>query len=224
MIAAHLLSLKALWLGNLAYIAVFLWAAIRAPWVELVNDSRKQHLLFGTILAIFLLWLVRRDFGSGLSVHFLGMAATTLLLNAPLAILAATLAQLALCVTGHSQFIALGLNGMLQIVIPVFITQLCANAVERRQPENLFVFIFCAGFFPAALGLAACVLASTAVLWLDGYAMPPWLTDFAPYLWLIMFPEAFINGMLISALVVFKPEWLETFNRTRYLQTPPDER
>ena len=224
MIAAHLLTLNTLWIGNTFYALVLLWAVIRTPWIELFSDSRKQHLLCGTVLAIFLLWLVRRDFGSGLSVHFLGMAATTLLLNAPLAILAASFAQLALCLTGHSQLIAFGVNGLLQIVIPVLITQLCANAVERRKPENLFVFIFCAGFFPAALGVAACVLASTGILWLDGYAMPPWLSDFAPYLWLIMFPEAFINGMLISGLVVFKPEWLETFNRTRYLQTPPDER
>ncbi|MDP0983930.1 hypothetical protein Q6266_29895, partial [Klebsiella variicola] len=27
--------------------------------------------------------------------------------------------------------------------------------------------------------------------------------DFVGYLWLIIFPEAFINGMVISALVVF---------------------
>jgi uncharacterized membrane protein len=26
--------------------------------------------------------------------------------------------------------------------------------------------------------------------------------------------------MIVSALVVFSPEWLETFNRTRYLSAP----
>lgn len=35
-----------------------------------------------------------------------------------------------------------------------------------------------------------------------------------------MFPEAFINGTVITGLVVYYPEWLETFNRTRYLQAP----
>jgi uncharacterized membrane protein len=35
-----------------------------------------------------------------------------------------------------------------------------------------------------------------------------------------MFPEAFINGTAVTALVVFCPDWLETFNRTRYLQAP----
>jgi hypothetical protein len=51
--------------------------------------------------------------------------------------------------------------------------------------------------------------------------MPEWLEDFIGYLWLIIFPEAFINGMVVSALVVFCPEWLETFNRTRYLRQHP---
>ncbi len=35
--------------------------------------------------------------------------------------------------------------------------------------------------------------------------MPPWLDDFVGYLWLVMFPEAFINGMLVTGLVVFYP-------------------
>ena len=39
-------------------------------------------------------------------------------------------------------------------------------------------------------------------------------------LWLVAFPEAFINGTIVTALVVFYPDWLETFNRSRYLQAP----
>ena len=63
--------------------------------------------------------------------------------------------------------------------------------------------------------------AAFALLWMDGlFPMPPWLEDFIGYLWLVIFPEAFINGMLVTALVVFYPDWLETFNRTRYLAAP----
>ena len=66
-----------------------------------------------------------------------------------------------------------------------------------------------------------CLLVGLGLLWFDGrFEMPQWLEDFVGYLWLIIFPEAFINGMVISALVVFCPEWLETFNRTRYLSAP----
>jgi len=221
MIATELLAPTSLALGWLLYAAGLIWACARTPWVELFSDTRRQHLLFGAVLAIFLLWLVRRDFDSGLSVHFLGLTAVTLLLDWPLAILAAFAAQLGLTVTGHQQLAALGLNGMLLVLIPVTVTELCAIAVERTQPRNLFVYIFFSGFFAAGLAALFCILAGLGILLIDGrYPMPPWLEDFAGYIWLLMFPEAFINGTIVSALVVFYPDWMETFNRSRYLQAP----
>lgn len=221
MIAAALLSESSLWLGALLFLPLLLAALWQAPWVELFSDFRRQHLLFGTVLALFLLWLVRRDFPSGLSYHFIGMTAVTLLLDWPLAVLAAFVAQLGVAALGRQDWLALGVNGVLLILIPVLIAEVCARLVERLQPRNLFVYIFFSGFFPAALTAVLVLLAGLGVLLVDGiYQMPPWLDDFAGYLWLIMFPEAFINGMVVAALVVFYPDWLETFNRTRYLQAP----
>jgi uncharacterized membrane protein len=221
MIAAELLAPASLYLGWLLYAAGLVWACMRAPWVELFSDHRRQHLLFGAVLSIFLLWLVRRDFESGLSFHFIGLTAVTLLLDWPLAILAAFIAQLGLTVTGYQQLVALGLNGVLLVLIPVTVTELCAIAVERTQPRNLFVYIFFSGFFAAGLSALFCILGGLGILMIDGrYPMPPWLEDFAGYIWLVMFPEAFINGTVVSALVVFYPDWMETFNRSRYLQAP----
>lgn len=221
MIGAELLLPASQWLGWMFYASVLGWALWRTPWVELFSDQRRQHLLFGTMLALFLLWLVRRDFASGLSFHFIGMTAVTLLLDWPLAILGGFAAQLGLLALGRLDLPALGVNGLLLVAIPVAITELSALMVERRQPRNLFVYIFCCGFFPAALTALACLLGGLALLWHDGlYQMPPWLDDFLGYLWLVMFPEAFINGMVVTGLVVFYPDWLETFNRTRYLSAP----
>ncbi|AIZ34085.1 energy-coupling factor ABC transporter permease [Pseudomonas sp. K1(2024)] len=221
MISAQVLSSTSLTLGWLAYAPLLLWAASRTRWVELFSDPRRQHLLFGTVLALFALWMVRRDFDSGVSYHFLGMTAVTLLLDWPLAVLGGCLAQLGLLALGRQDLAALGINGLLIVALPVLVTEACATRVERAQPRNLFVYIFCSGFFAAALATLVCLLAGMALLWLDGlFAMPEWLGDFIGYLWLMMFPEAFINGTVISALVVFCPEWLETFNRTRYLQAP----
>lgn len=221
MIAAELLAPSTLWLGAGVYAGALLWAAWRAPWLEVLSDSRRQHLLFGTVLGVFLLWLVRRDFDSGVSFHFIGMTVVTLLLDWPLALLGGLLAQIGLIAIGRQDLLALGVNGVLLVLLPVLITEGCALLVERAQPRNLFVYIFCCGFFPAALAALCCLLAGLGVLALDGrFAMPPWLDDFIGYLWLVTFPEAFINGTLVTALVVFCPDWLETFNRTRYLQAP----
>lgn len=131
------------------------------------------------------------------------------------------MAQAGLVLLGRQDLAAMGVNGVLLILLPVAVTEACASAVERAQPRNPFVYIFCSGFFAAALAALLCLLAVLGVLWHDGvFVMPEWLEDFVGYLWLIIFPEAFINGMLVTALVVFCPEWLETFNRTRYLAAP----
>lgn len=221
MIAAQLLAPSTLWLGAGVYVGALLWAAWRAPWLEVLSDSRRQHLLFGTVLGVLLLWLVRRDFDSGVSFHFIGMTVVTLLLDWPLALLGGLLAQIGLIAIGRQDLLALGVNGVLLVLLPVLVTEGCALLVERAQPRNLFVYIFCCGFFPAALAALCCLMAGLGLLALDGrFAMPPWLDDFIGYLWLVTFPEAFINGALVTALVVFCPDWLETFNRTRYLQAP----
>lgn len=221
MIAAQLLSEETLELGWAIYLPIVAWAIWRAPWLELVSDFRRQHLVFGTMLGLFLLWLVRRDFASGVSFHFIGMTAVTLLLDWPLAIIVGLVAQVGLCLTDRQDWAAIGVNGILLILIPVLITEVAAILVERRQPRNLFVYIFCSGFFPAALAALCSLLLGLGLLWMDGlFPMPPWIEDFIGYLWLIMFPEAFINGTIVTGLVVFYPDWLETFNRTRYLQAP----
>ncbi|MFE1813612.1 energy-coupling factor ABC transporter permease [Metapseudomonas otitidis] len=221
MIAAELLSDTSLGLGWVIYVPALAWAVMRAPWLELFSDFRRQHLLFGTVLALFLLWMVRRDFDSGVSYHFIGMTAVTLLLDWPLAVLGGLVAQLGLLALGRQDVAAMGINGALLVLLPVLVTELCAKWVEHFQPRNLFVYIFCCGFFPAALAALLCTLVGLGLLFIDGiFPMPPWLEDFVGYLWLVMFPEAFINGTAVTALVVFCPEWLETFNRTRYLQAP----
>ena len=221
MIGAELLSPQSLTVGWLIFGPVVLWAIWRAPWVELFTDSRRQHLLFGTVFALFMLWLVRRDFDTGVSYHFIGMTAVTLLLDWPLAIVGGLVAQLGLVLLGRQDLAAVGVNGALLILLPVLVTECIAILVERAQPRNPFVYIFVSGFFAAALSALLCLLLALWLLWFDErFAMPYWLEDFVGYLWLLIFPEAFINGMVVSALVVFSPEWLETFNRTRYLSAP----
>jgi uncharacterized membrane protein len=221
MIGVELLSPQTLTVGWLIYVPALLWAIWRAPWVELFTDRLRQHLLFGTVFALFMLWLVRRDFDTGVSYHFIGMTAVTLLLDWPLAIVGGLVAQFGLVLLGRQDLAAVGVNGALLILLPVLVTECIAILVERAQPRNPFVYIFCSGFFAAALSALLCLLFSLWVLWYDElFVMPYWLEDFVGYLWLLIFPEAFINGMVVSALVVFSPEWLETFNRTRYLSAP----
>ena len=171
MIGVELLSPESLTVGWLIYLPVVMWAIWRAPWVELFTDRRRQHLLFGTVFALFMLWLVRRDFDTGVSYHFIGLTAVTLLLDWPLAIIGGLVAQMGLVFLGRQDLAAVGVNGALLILLPVLITECCAILVERAQPRNPFVYIFVSGFFAAAvsaLTLCTSPLTSGATLEITG--------------------------------------------------------
>lgn len=221
MLSASLLTATQTVLSLLLYGGVLLWALLRVPWVQLFADTRRQHLLFGSIFGIVVLWLMRKDFDNGLSFHFIGMTLVTLMLDWPLALLAGTVAQLALVLLGMDDASALGVNGLLRILIPVAITVGLSQWLERFKPTNLFLYIFISGFFAASLGAVGTMLAGMGLLvWSGVLAGPDSLLEVAAYIVMVMFPEGFINGMGIAALVVFYPDWVETFAADRYLQEP----
>ena len=224
MLSAELLTPVQSVLCLLIYAAATLWALARVSWVELVADSRRQHLFYGCAFALFALWLVRRGFDSGLTVHFLGLTAVTLILDWPLALVAGAIAQLALVLLGLDDLAALGANGLLRVLVPVAITLALSRALEARQPRNLFLYIFISAFFAAGLSAVGTVMAGMGLLHWSGQLVPPGsLVELLGYLLLVMFPEGFVNGTAIAALIVFHPDWVEAFNTDRYLQAPLDD-
>lgn len=223
MLAASLLTTTQCILAMLVYAGVLLWALCRVSWIELLADSRRQHLLFGSVFLLAVLWMVRRDFDNGLTFHFIGLTAVTLLLNWQLAVIAGSLAQLGLLVIGWDDPAAFGVNGILRVLLPVAVTLLISLGLERLKPSNLFMYIFVSGFFAAGASAVVTILAGMGLLaWSAELAMPAGMLEVFGYLLLVAFPEAFINGTLVAGLVVFYPEWVETFDSDRYLQEPFD--
>ncbi len=221
MLSASLLTATQIALSLLLYGGALFWALMRVPWVQLIADTRRQHLLFGSVFAIFVLWLMRKDFDNGLSFHFIGMTLVTLLLDWPLAVLAGTVVQVGLILLGLDDTSAFGVNGLLRILIPVAITIGVSQFLERFKPTNLFLYIFISGFFAASLAAVGTMLAGMGLLaWSGALATPSSLVEVAAYIFMVMFPEGFINGMGVAALVVFYPDWVETFDADRYLQEP----
>jgi uncharacterized membrane protein len=152
MISTQVLSTQTLVIGWLIYVPVVLWAIWRTPWVELFSDTRRQHLLFGTVFGLFLLWLVRRDFEGGVSYHFIGLTVVTLLLDWPLAVVGALLAQVGLVLLGRQELAAMGVNGVLLILLPIAVTEGCARMVERAQPRQSLCVYLLFGFFLRSVG------------------------------------------------------------------------
>ena len=197
MLSVSLLTTTQIVLSLLLYAGVLLWALARISWVELVADSRRQHLLFGSVFVLFVLWLLRKEFDNGLTFHFLGLTAITLMLDWPLAVLAASLAQLALVALGLDDAGALGANGLLRILLPVLVTVAMSRLLERFRPTNLFLYIFIAGFFAARCTVHH--LAGLGLLAWSGNLVAPnsggadRLHDHGDV------PRGFINGMGVGA-------------------------
>ena len=202
-----------------AAVAVLLLALARAPWGQF-RDTGFQHVFFGACVAVFFIWQLRVGLVPALPMHFLGLTTLTLMFGAPLAVIAAAILTGAMCVTGvevwqswPGSFLALG-------VAPILVTWSVLRASRRHFPPNPFIFIFVVAFFGAAAAmLVAMAVNSLLLLGLGEMSLDQLRQSYLSVLPLMMFPEAFINGFIVTGLVVFKPAWIPSFDDEVYLKS-----
>ncbi len=213
-------SLPLPWLlsGHGLFWLVLAWAVRRAPWWHL-RDSESLNILLGMAVAVLTLWLLRAGLTPGLSLHLLGATLLTLMFGWQFAILALTLVLLAVTVNDGHSLAALPVNAVVMVLLPVAVSQGVYRYVDRRLPDNFFVYIFLCAFFGAALALAAVGLASTMLHLAAGSHALEYLVDhYLRYYLLLVFPEAFVTGMCMTLFVVYRPQWVSTFDDARYLR------
>ncbi len=206
------------WTALAAYAAALAWAVRRAPWTRL-RDGEMQHVFLGASVLLMFLWTLRGAVAPGLGVHFLGATVLTLMFGPELALVALGLALAGSVLQGLGGWGTLGVNGLVAGVVPVAVSQGVLRLVERHLPPHLFVYIFLAAFWGAALAMAASVMVQVGVLAAAGvYSLGAMAGEYLPFLPLLMLPEAFLNGALVTALVGMRPGWIWTFDDARYLR------
>ena len=105
-------------------------------------------------------------------------------------------------------------------ILPVTISHTVYRLVDRHLPNNFFIYIFAAAFFGAALAMGSAVLMTTAIHTLSGtFSLGQLSYNYLPYGLILMLPEAFITGMLMSIFVAYRPQWVSTFDDHRYLRS-----
>ena len=65
--------------------------------------------------------------------------------------------------------------------------------------------------------LLVALFAAALFAWIGLYGPLAAISEFWPLLLLMMCSEGFINGMCVSALAIFLPDWLKTFDDNFYL-------
>ena len=193
-------------------------AIFKAPWALISSNSERQHLVFGASILLGLFWLLRVEALAILTFHPLLMTAVTLMVGWHFAMLAGAIAQLVLLATGFDHWHMVGVNYLVTVMVPATVSYMVVKASQRIALKNLFVFLFGAGFLGAALCSVAVAITTLILLLLAGYDLSIGeLANDAPLLLLLMFPEAFLNGTIITAITVFKPHLMKTFNEDFYL-------
>jgi hypothetical protein len=118
----------------------------------------------------------------------------------------------------QGEYAAFAANWLLMGAVPVGVSWALFRLIDGKLPNHLFIYVFLNAFFGAALAVAAVGLASTAFAALAGaYPLGYLLDEYLPYYLLMAWAEAFATGMLITVMVVYKPEWVATFDDRRYL-------
>jgi len=206
-----------------SYLIVLATAALaaamaRTPWRRF-RDSGFQHVFLGACVAAMFLWRMRTGIVPVVPVHFLCLTTLTLMFGVPLAIVAAAILTAAMGVIGLEAWSSLPGNFLALGVMPILVTWLALNASQRYLPPNPFVYIFVCAFFGAAAAMLFAVAANCVLLLgFEQFSLSQLKEGYLAILPLMMFPEAFINGLIVTGLVVFKPAWIASFDDDLYLK------
>jgi uncharacterized membrane protein len=199
------------WFSLALYLLVLVIAVLTAPWRQLLARRERQNALGLAIITLPMLWSMSPGLPGGVGFQLLGMTTVTLIFGWQLAVVIGTITGLILLVVGTWQQTALPVNLALVVLVPVAVTMAVLAAANLLRRTNLFVYMLGVGFLGSMLALLAS-------LWVGVLLLNPDLDH--PLVLLLTFPEGFLNGALISALTVFYPEIVRTYDDVRYLGKP----
>jgi uncharacterized membrane protein len=215
----NLLPARQVLIASLLFL-VGVWFAFRqADWQRLRTDQALQHSFFGAAVILGVLWQLRAGISPGLSVHVFGITAVTLMLGWGLAVFAGLLALVMVVIAGQEPWRLFAVNGLITVIVPALASHGIMLWERRRNFRNFFAYIFFCGFFGAGIAVAVAGGTMVAMLWFGGaYSWYELVHDYLRYLPLILLPEGFINGTVVTGLMVFNPERLLTLDPQRYDQ------
>ncbi len=206
------------WLAHLLFFGVLVWSVRAAPWSRL-RDNEQLHLFLGLCVALMLLWSIKTGIRPGLNFHLLGATVFTLMFGPWLAIIGLSVVLLGVTFYGLSGWESFSVNALLMGVLPVTLSYSIFRLADSRLPNHFFVYIFINAFVGAAFSMAFTGLAATGVLALAGTYTVDYLTsNYLPYFLLMGWSEALLSGMMLTLLVVYRPQWVATFDDARYIR------
>jgi uncharacterized membrane protein len=217
-VTGELLSSGLVWTAWAIYVVVLLSALRWLPWRGLANGV-PLHLLGGTVVCLMILWSLRTEIHSGLEFHLLGMTTATLMLGWSTAVVAGSLALAGLALAGLADWGGFPVTALLIVALPATLTQVLLVLIRAAFPKHFFVYVFLNAFLTAGIVALASGYLAAAILIADGVrSLEDLRQSFLPFFPLMFFPEAFVNGFVVSVMVGMRPEWVASFDDDEYLR------
>ncbi len=199
------------------YVPLLLWVLFTAPWYKL-RDKENLHVFFGATVVLMLLWSIKAGIRPGMNFHLLGATLLMLMFGWKFAILALSLVLLGQGLYGNIEWLTFSLNAMMMIVGPVLFSYLIYRISQLYMRKSFFVYTLFNGFFCAILTMLLLVTTtSLLLLCCGGYDWDDIYYRYLPFTPMMLFAEGFFTGMLTSGMVLFRPEWIGSFDDRRYL-------
>jgi uncharacterized membrane protein len=184
-------------------------------WDEIRIKAVPWPVAGASVCILALLWQTNATVLDALSIHFLALTSLVLVfglrLSALLFVLVMAL-QWLMSEKALEQLLWTLLSGWLVLGLNYFVYLLCFHYLQRQ----LFVYLFVAAFLNSALGLVVFMLLQ-AWIQAEHYSSHQLYEGYLIFIPLAALPEALLNGMAMTLLVVYKPEWVYTFYQRIYL-------
>ena len=205
------------WAAWAVWLLFFARSLLKAPWGRL-KDSELLNVWLGMIVLLTLVWSMKAGVKPGLALHLLGATVFTLSFGPHLAFIGLSLVTLGITLNGAAGGFAYALNALLLAGVGVVLSQRLYRLFSLWLPKHFFVYIFVNGFFGAALTTMGVGVVSTCFLAMAGAYEWEYLSgEYLPYFLLLAFSEAWLSGMVMTLFVVYRPNWVLTFDDSRYL-------
>lgn len=206
------------WLGWILALAGLGWAVRGAPWKR-YSESERTHLFMGAMVAVAVLWQIKAGVRPGLDLHISGLPLLALMFGPHLALVSGALALLLFTALVSGGWESLGLTWLVMVGTPVVVAQVLLRWCQRYLPTHFFIYVFVNAFLGGALAIATLGSVATLLLVLSGAYEWSYLREhYLLYYVLMAWAEAMTTGMLMTLLIVYRPQWVESFDDLRYIR------
>jgi uncharacterized membrane protein len=206
------------WLPCLLSLCVLCWAILTAPWRFLFSETIRQHLFFAASLILGLFWAALSvDVNQLYSVHPLVLTASVFIFGLRFSLVMGGLALVIAHWISLPFWENIGYHYLVNVLTPATISVFILYFIDKLRIQNLFVYILGGGFFGSMLTVILTGVVVLISLWASGSSLQFPVYDNIYLFAMLTFPEGFINGAIITALTIVRPDLVKTYDDKFYL-------